>query len=197
MYNRNFLNDPYGITVDIAFFPLLLYTLLQVGFHQRYNFCIAINFNLSETKPLIEFEVCLFSLFFKFEFGKNTVVRKANLKYISDFENLIKHSANPYLLTDSDEDIIQLQIQLKNLDYIKTVLSKIDITKLDTNEILIDCMFRDCYASKIFDLLLDKVPQFTNWEEVESYKDSYNLEAIEKLKARYVQSSFTKDRKNS
>lgn len=51
--------------------------------------------------------------------------------------------------------------------------------------------------SKIFDLLLDKVPQFTNWEEVESYKDSYNLEAIEKLKARYVQSSFTKDRKNS
>lgn len=197
LYNRNFLNDPYGITVDIAFFPLLLYTLLQVGFHQRYNFCIAINFNLSETKPLIEFEVCLFSLFFKFEFGKNTVVRKANLKYISDFENLIKHSANPYLLTDSDEDIIQLQIQLKNLDYIKTVLSKIDITKLDTNEILIDCMFRDCYASKIFDLLLDKVPQFTNWEEVESYKDSYNLEAIEKLKARYMQRSFTKDNKNS
>lgn len=197
LYNRNFLNDPYGITVDIAFFPLLVYALLQVGFHQRHNFCIAINFNFSETKPLIEFELCLFSLFLKFEFGRNTVIRKANLKHISDFENLIKHSAKPYLLTDSDEDILQLQIERKNLAYIKTILSKIDITKLDTNEILIDGMYKEFYNAEIFDLLLNNISQFTNWEEVENSKDSYNSEAIAKLKAKYLQDQSEADSKGS
>lgn len=197
LYNRNFLNDPYGITVDIAFFPLLVYTLLQVGFHQRHNFCIAINFNLSETKPLIEFELCLFSLFLKFEFGRNTVIRKANLKHISDFENLIKHSAKPYLLTDSDEDIVQLQIERKNLAYLNTVLKHIDITKLDTNEILIDGMYKEFYNAEIFDLLLNNILQFTNWEEVENSKDSYNPEAIAKLKAKYLQDQSEADSKGS
>ena len=58
-------------------------------------------------------------------------------------------------------------------------------------------MYKEFYNAEIFYLLLNNILQFTNWEEVENSKDSYNPEAIAKLKAKYLQDQSEADSKGS
>lgn len=180
IYNLDFLNDPYGITIDFAWFPLLIYSLIQVGIHPRNRFNISFEADFSQIGPKVEFEICLFSVFLNLQLGKNIVVRKPNLKRPEDFNALIKYFANPYI-SDGSCNILQLQIQRKNKKYIENVLEKIDVSKFDTDEIIIHAMYKDWYRSEIFDLLLEKINKFDNWEDIEQYSDCYNNDAITKL----------------
>lgn len=180
IYNLDFLNDSYGITIDFSAFPLLIYTMIQVGISNFKYFNIAFEANFLQIGPKFVFEICLFSFFIKFEVGKNTVVRKANLKRPEDFNNLIKIFANPYL-TDGWHNILQYQIQRKNKKYIENILEKIDVNKFHTDEIIIGAMYNDEYRSEIFDLLLENINKFANWEDIEQNRDIYHPEAIEKL----------------
>lgn len=179
-YNLDFLNDPYGITVDFSAFSLLIYTMIQFGISKFLRFNIAFEANFSQIGPKFVFEICLFSFFIKFELGKNTVVRKANLKRPEDFNNLIKIFANPYL-SDDCCNVLQYQIQRKNKKYIENILEKIDVNKFNTDEIIIEAMYNDWYRGEIFDLLLKNINKFDNWQDIEQNCDCYHPEAIEKL----------------
>lgn len=185
LYNFDFLNDPYGITVDFAWFPFLIYSLIQIGIHPRHRFTLAIDADFSEIGPVFTFELCLFTLFVRFEIGKNTVVRRANFKYSKDFNTLVDRFANPYL--SDNGNILIHQIQRKNLSFIENILNKIDITKFDTDEIIIESMYEDWYNSEIFELLLKNIQTFNKWDDVEESCDCYHPDAITKLKERFSQ----------
>ena len=66
-------------------------------------------------------------------------------------------------------------------------MNKIDITKFDTDEIIIESMYEDWYNSEFFELLLKNIQTFNKWDDVEKSCDCYNPDAITKLKERFSQ----------
>lgn len=185
IYNFDYLNDPYGITIDFSWLPLLFYSLIQVGISPIHKFGFHINASFLEKGPVIEFAICIFTFYIKLEFGKNTVIRKANRKSMKDFNLLVKLFANPYIVNQDDRrNIIQYQIERKDINFIQNILNKTDINKYNTDEIIECAMEKEWYNSDIFDLLLSSIHTFNNWSDIEKDSDCYNSDAISKLKKR-------------
>lgn len=99
VYNFDFLNNPWGLTIDWAWFPTLFYTKFSFGVDKKYWFNINFDLNKEQnngtTGLTLKANLSLFSRFIEFEIGRNTVLREANLYHAEDFLTLINHGANP------------------------------------------------------------------------------------------------------
>ena len=179
LYNLDYLNDPWGITIDLAWFPFLLFTTLQLGVHPRHKFCLGLDLELGESWN-ISIEICLFGLFAEFTVGANTLDRKANLKYVDDFNTLVARGANVGL-----ENLIKQQIIRHNSAYLWEILYNSNTNIYEYPELfdkyLVHAAFYDTYRKEVFNLLFEKAKYFNSVKDIE-YEKSFEPEALEKIK---------------
>jgi len=184
IYNLDFLNNPYGLTFDFAWFPLLWYTKLSYGV-DKWNWAL-FNFEIKKDRnDAFKFSVkfCLFCLFIEFTTGQNTVVRDANTYYLKDFRTLEMFGAD-LEHQGKYENIITIQIMNKNLPYLYGILEwcHFDFNKVDTDEILEYAADEGFYNKEIFELITKHINYIRNWNEgIEDYKPDLEAEAYEKL----------------
>lgn len=179
LYNTNFLNDPYGIIIDFACFPIPIYFSLQIGNHLRHKFCLGFNINKTPKGFVCETELCLFGYFIEFQIGENTVIRNANVKYIEDFNRLSSKAS----ISDI-KALLEKQIERKNLEYVKAIVHSNCAFKYqeDSDEFLILASYEDTFKKEIFDFLFANTQYFNSFAKIEEYIEFYNPYAVEKLK---------------
>lgn len=178
LFNLDVLNDPYGITIDLAWFQFPIYTSVQLGNHPRHKFCLSLDIGKTPAGFVCEFEFCMFGYFADFKVGQNTVARNVNLKYIDDFYRLVSKSEDVYI-----EMLLAEQIQRKNLPYIQAIVKSCDILQntKKSDEFIILASYDDTFREDIFNFLIENIIYFNGWDEIEKNINMYEPLAVEKL----------------
>lgn len=110
LYNLDFLNDPFGITVELIWFSFFLFTSLQLGHHPRHNFCLSFDICKTSVGFVGEIEICLFGLFAILKVQKN---KNAIFTQIIGNDEIFKY----YTMEDEkeyDEPHIHVCVDLDN-----------------------------------------------------------------------------------
>lgn len=178
LYNLDFLNNPYGITFDIAWFPLPIYSALSAGYHPSHNFCFGLKVSLLYPQS-INLEICLFGYYIELELGRNVIYRKANCKHIEDFYRLFTTSKK-----EDFKELLEYQILRKNLIFVSEIIKNTNIFNYTdiSDELLILASDKDTFKKDIFELLLKNCRYFNAWDEIINNVKFYNPYALEKLK---------------
>lgn len=71
LYNLDFLNDPYGITVEVSHLPILFCSILQFGKNLYCNTGLKFNFIKTPQGLGCDFEISLLGYFIKLKIQKN------------------------------------------------------------------------------------------------------------------------------
>ncbi len=71
LYNLDFLNDPYGITVEVSHFPILYCSILQFGKNLKCSTGLKINFIKTPQGIGCDFEISLLGYFMKLKIQKD------------------------------------------------------------------------------------------------------------------------------
>lgn len=180
LYNCDFLNNPYGITIDLAWFPFPVFTTLQLGKNPSDAFSFTFGISCANYEPWLACSLTFFSYKIEFEIGENTVLRPANLKYVDDFITLINRFANPYK-EFMCVNIVEYQVMHRNLPYLWQVLNMIDVNKFDTDNILLLAVNKNFYDKEIFNLLLNHINSFNSMDMLDNITGLHSKDAILKL----------------
>ncbi len=187
VYNFDFLNNPWGLTIDWAWFPTLFYTKFSFGVDKKYWFNINFDLNKEQnngtTGLTLKTNISLFSRFIEFEIGQNTVLREANLYHAEDFLTLINHGADPNMQDEYGFNILSKQVEHKNLAFLWYAFKYVDLAKINTDNVLQEISYSWNYRQEIFEYVLSKINYVKNWEEIENLKDDFEPVAYQKLLA--------------
>ena len=173
IYNHNFLNDVFGRTLDVAFYKIPIYFKFQYGFDPFSSFCLGFDINPNENYkgyPWYNFQITLFSIMFKIEFGKNTIMREENLFDIKDFIALVNAKADLYM-ESNNQNVIEYLVNSNRYNYLKEAIKLIDINKFDKVELLTDILLNSYSSKKCFDLVLNSIDEIDIKELSEIIKD--------------------------